>query len=279
MTIQKTLFIIILVLYIQASFSQKSLNQVTSEKQSLKKDFNYTWKGIAHFYTSPIHWKKKQWVKASIVAGTYTALTFIDEPLNPIFRDLRSKIPNPIREFGDWFGGPINAVVFSSGLYSYGYISKNKKIKKTGILLMASIGAAGFLQSSIKTIVGRARPSTNVGSRAYKPLSPLASYHSFPSGHSVVASVFAHSIASQIENPWGKIGVYAIGAITPVSRLWDGAHWFSDVLLGTFIGFATVDSLDKYLTKIYEGETEKKLTNTWKFDAGIGNMKLSYTFN
>ncbi|MGY5354519.1 phosphatase PAP2 family protein [Wenyingzhuangia sp. IMCC45467] len=260
-------------------FSQASLEQVTKE-QSLKEDFGYTWKGIAHFYTAPIRWEKKQWLQAGLVAGTYAALTFIDEPLNPVFKDLQSEIPHPIREFGDWFGGPINAVVFSGGLYTYGYIAKKNKVKKTGILLMSSIAAAGFLQTSIKTMVGRARPSAGVGARAYKPFTPLAAYHSFPSGHSVVATVFAHSIARQIDNTWGKIAVYSVGAITPVSRLWDGAHWFSDVALGTFIGFVTVDSLDRYLTKIYEGDkTDTKLTNIWKLDAGLTNFKISYTFN
>ena len=145
---------------------------------------------------------------------------------------------------------------------------------------MSSIAAAGFLQTAIKTMVGRARPSTGVGARVYKPFTALIGYHSFPSGHSVVATVFTHSIARQVDNPWGKVAIYSVGAITPISRLWDGAHWFSDVALGTFIGFITVDSIDKYLTKIYEGEdAEKKLTNLWKLDAGLANFKISYTFN
>ncbi|NIJ44511.1 hypothetical protein FHR24_000950 [Wenyingzhuangia heitensis] len=260
-------------------YSQKSLESVV-EEQSVKDDFRHTWQGIAHFYTTPFKWKKPQLVQVGLVLGTYAALTFVDEDIHPLFTDLRDDVPTPVREFGDWFGGPINAVVFSGGLYAYGHFAKKNKVKKTGILLMSSIAAAGFLQTTIKTMVGRARPSAGVGSRAYKPFTPLAAYHSFPSGHSVVATVFAHSIARQIDNPWGKAGVYAVGAITPISRLWDGAHWFSDVALGTFIGFITVDSLDRYLTKIYEGEDSgKKLTNTWKLDAGLTNFKLSYTFN
>ncbi|NJB83071.1 phosphatase PAP2 family protein [Wenyingzhuangia aestuarii] len=272
--------ILFMLLCTTLSYSQESLESVVAREQSLKEDFGYTWKGIANFYASPFKWKKKQFLQTGLVLGSYAALTFIDEPVNPFFKKLQPKVPTPIREFGDWFGGPINAVVFSGGLFTYGYIAKKPKIKKTGILLMSSIAAAGFLQTTIKTMVGRARPSAEVGARAYKPFTPLAKYHSFPSGHSVVATVFAHSIARQVDNPWAKAGIYAVGAITPVSRLWDGAHWFSDVALGTFIGFITVDSIDKYLTKIYEGEQVKKeLTNVWKLDGGLMNFKISYTFN
>lgn len=244
-----------------------------------KEDFNHTWKAIANFYTSPLSWQKKQWITFGAVATTYTLLTFTDKPLAPYFKDQEKKIPKEIRRFGDLFGGPINAVVLSTGLYTVGHLKKNSKLKKTGILLMSSIGAAGFLQSSIKTFVGRARPSSGYDPRTYKPFSASPDFHSFPSGHSVVAAVFSHSIARQIDNTWAKVGIYAVGAITPVSRLWSGAHWFSDVALGSFIGFITVDHIDNYLNKIYNGEAQTKQTNFWKFDAGLGQIRLSYTFN
>lgn len=37
--------------------------------------------------------------------------------------------------------------------------------------------------------------------------------------------------------------------ITPVSRLWAGAHWVTDVALGIAISVAVVDSIDNYLKK------------------------------
>ncbi len=262
--------------HIQAQHSLES----AVHKQSAAKDFGYTWKGIVHFYKAPLKWKKKQWLQLGLVAGTYTALTFADEDLNPEFRAIENDVPKTVRVFGDAYGGPFGAVLISSGLYTYGYFSKKTKIKKAGILLMSSIAAGGFLQSSIKTIVGRARPGTEGATPgSYKPFSPLAAYHSFPSGHSMVAAIFTHSLASQIDNTWAKVGLYSLGAITPVSRLLNGAHWFSDVALGTFFGFITVNSIDRYLSGVYEQEEQQKLTNTWKLSTGITNFKVSYTFN
>lgn len=261
--------------------SQTYYNNTTTEliTSTPKEDFRHTWKGITNFYTSPLRWKKKDYIQLGIVAGSFAALTLIDEDAQPFFRRQESNAPKALKDFGFWFGGPANAVIFSGGLYTYGLLGKNTKIKKTGILLMASIGAAGFLQTFVKTALGRGRPSARSGNLAFKPFSSDVKYHSFPSGHSVVSLVFVHSIARQIDNPYIKVALYGVGAIAPISRLWSNSHWVSDIALGSFIGILTVNHIDKYLTKIYEGETKKKLTNTWKFNAGIGNMKLSYTFN
>ncbi|MGY5353047.1 phosphatase PAP2 family protein [Wenyingzhuangia sp. IMCC45533] len=246
--------------------------------ETLNTDFGHTWKGIARFYTSPLRWKKKDYQTLGIVLGSYAALSLADRSLRKEFLKVEDKAPQPIKEFGFRFGGPINAVIFSSGLYTYGLLAKKSKIKKTGILMMSSIAAAGFLQTSIKTVVGRARPRAG-GPYTFKPFSASPGFHSFPSGHSVVSMVFIHSIARQVENPWAKVGLYTVGAISPISRLWTESHWFSDVALGSFLGILTVDYIDNYLTQIYEGKKATKLTNTWKFQPGLNNMKLSYTFN
>ena len=282
----KTLLFTIVFVFSHHAFSQNTnhansleTNQPLSLGTVMKKDFGHTWKGITHFYTSPLRWQKKDYIQLGIVASSFAALTFIDEEAQPFFRRQRNEAPKQLRDFGFWFGGPSNAVIFSGGLYTYGLLAKKSKIQKTGILLMSSIAAAGFLQSVVKTAVGRGRPSAGEGNFSFSPFSPEVVYHSFPSGHSVVSLVFTHSIARQIDNPWAKVGLYAVGSIAPVSRLWSNSHWISDIALGSFLGILTVNHIDRYLTKIYEGETEKKLTNKWEFNAGLANLQLSYTFN
>lgn len=283
----RTLFTIITFIVFSSHFyAQKTQTKSTlkhSEEEStgsiMRKDFGNTWKGITHFYTSPLRWKKKDYIQLGIVAGSFAALTLVDEDVQPYFRKQEPKVPKSLKEFGFWFGGPSNAVIFSGGLYTYGLLAKKSKIKKTGILMMSSIAAAGFLQTVVKTAVGRGRPTAESGSKAFKPFSKDVTFHSFPSGHSVVSLVFMHSIARQIDNPYAKVALYSVGAIAPISRMWANSHWISDIALGSFLGILTVNHIDRYLTKIYEGKVDKKLTNTWKFDAGLANMKLSYTFN
>lgn len=271
------------ILFTVVSMHGQESNTSDTPKQSLgaimKKDFGHTWKGITNFYTAPLHWKKKEYIKLGIVAGSFATLSLIDKNVQPFFRKQEAKVPKILKDFGYRFGGPANAVIFSGGLYTYGLLAKKTKVKKTGILLMSSIASAGFLQTAIKTVVGRGRPSARRGNYAFKPFSKEVKFHSFPSGHSVVSLVFMHSIARQVDNIYAKVALYGVGSIAPISRMWSNSHWISDVALGSFLGILTVNHIDKYLTQFYEGNKEKKQTNLWKFDAGIGNLKLSYTFN
>jgi len=45
------------------------------------------------------------------------------------------------------------------------------------------------------------------------------------------------SLAKQFSNPWVKAGIYMIGAITPLSRVWDGLISFHMSDPPTALGF------------------------------------------
>ncbi len=245
---------------------------------TVKNDVKYTLNGIGRFYTSPLRWKKKDVIGASAVLGGFTALTFIDSYVEKTAAKHNPHIPTFLKKFGDGFGGHVNAFAFSGGIYATGLITKNTKIRKTGALMFTSVLAAGSLQTLVKIMVGRARPRQG----NYNTLDPFSlnkQYHAFPSGHSIVSMVFAHSIAKQIDNKWIKAGLYTAATIVPVSRVWAESHWVSDVVLGSTIGIITVNYLDRYLTELYEGKKEKKVTNYWDLKPGFGNVSISYTFN
>lgn len=76
----------------------------------------------------------------------------------------------------------------------------------------------------------------------------------------------AYAIGKQFENPLVRYSIYAAGMITPVSRLWAGAHWVTDVALGIAISVAVVDSIDNYLKKEgrYESDRQKPMIQ-WSF--------------
>lgn len=270
------------ILFITFLFIFINYNSYSQEPKKLfsvfKTDVKNTAKGIGHFYTSPLRWKKKGFVGAGAVLGGFAALTFIDSYVDETARKHEPHIPTFLKKFGDGFGGHVNAFAFSGAIYATGLFSRNKKIRKTGALMFTSVIAAGSLQTLVKIIVGRARP--RVGN--YNDLHPFSlnkQHHAFPSGHSIVSMVFAHSIAKQIDNKWVKAGLYTAATIVPVSRVWAKSHWVSDVVLGSTLGIITVNYLDRYLTELYEGKKEKKLTNVWRATPGFGNLNVSYTFN
>ncbi|NIJ44510.1 membrane-associated phospholipid phosphatase [Wenyingzhuangia heitensis] len=274
----KKLFIFFLICFAHTAYSQETIETEETTLNTIKSDVNSTLKGIGRFYTSPLRWKKKDYIGAGAVIGGFAALTLIDSYTEKMAKRHEPHIPSAIKKFGDGFGGHVNAFAFSGGIYATGLITKNNKIRKTGALMFTSVLAAGSLQTIIKVIAGRARP--RVGN--YNTLDPFTldkQYHAFPSGHSIVSMVFVHSIARQIDNTWIKVGLYSAGAIVPISRVWAESHWLSDVALGTTLGILTVNYLDNYLTEIYEGKKEQKLTQFWKLRPGLGSLNLSYTFN
>lgn len=241
--------------------------------QMLKYDGVSAFGGVKHAYTQPFKWKGKDWATfGGILAGT--ALVYlIDEPANDFFTDQEEDIPGFIKETGFRFGKPLINYGLTTGVYAFGLITKNEKVRKTGVLLIASATAGGIIQTVSKTLAGRARPYTGKGKDAFKFYSKEADYHSFPSGHSILSFTTAYAISKQFENPYVKGGIYALGLVSPISRLWQGAHWLTDVTLGIVLSVVIVDGIDNYLSKndryVYDSKTFKI---KWDITLGAGQL-------
>jgi hypothetical protein len=55
--------------------------------------------------------------------------------------------------------------------------------------------------------------------------------------------ITAYAIAKQFNNPFVKTGIYGIGIITLLYRIWAGAHWLSDVGLSTAISVLVAETI------------------------------------
>ncbi len=249
---------------------------VTKEKSTwelLKYDGASAFGGIKHVYIRPAHWKEKDFVTlGGIIAGALVLYT-LDKPANTYFENQRDDIPHIVREAGFRFGKPLLNYGLTTGVYTFGLLTKNKKIRKTGVLLIASATAGGIIQSISKTIAGRARPTLNEGNDSFKFYSSEAERHSFPSGHALLSFTTAYAIGKQFKNPYIKGGIYALGLVTPISRLWEGAHWLTDVGLGIALSVIMVDGIDNYLNKkeryVYDS---KKVKIKWDLRLGVGQL-------
>lgn len=230
---------------------------------------------ILHVYSRPAHWKGNDWLTFGAISLA-TGLTHLyEDQFNTYFVKQGKDIPTSIKDFGFYFGKPLANYGLTGSVYFLGLVTDNDKIRHTGILLISSASAAGIIQSVSKTLVGRARPSAGEGKLSFHPFSNEPAYHSFPSGHAILSFTTAYAIGKQINNPYLKYGIYGIGMITPVSRLWKGAHWLTDVGLGIAISVVVVDSVDKYLKKEYAEENQlKKKRINWQFRAGVNQIGI-----
>ncbi len=270
--IKSVLLLFVFLLSIQTN-AQRIEDTKASTWEMLKHDGVSIFGGVKHAYTRPLHWKKKDYITlGAIVAGTALLYT-IDEPADEVFRKQGSGVPKPIKDFGFYFGKPLYNYGLTTGIYSFGLLTKNEKVRRTGVLLIASATAGGIIQTLSKSLVGRARPTAGIGNDRFDPFNNEANFHSFPSGHAILSFTTAHAIAKQFDNIYVKGGIYALGLVTPVSRLWAGAHWLTDVALGIVVSVVIVESIDRYLTAseryVYN---PKKPKIKWDLRLGAGQI-------
>lgn len=226
----------------------------------VKHDTKYTAKGVAHAFTRPLHWKQKDFTRLGILLGGTAALTLADDPVRDVFQNNKDGFPQTIRDFGWYFGSPQNYFMANAGLYGFGLITKNEKVRKTSVLIISSSITTGLIQTISKNAIGRARPNHRDDNWSFSPFANESGFRSFPSGHTVLSITMAHSIAKQFKDPWVKVGIYTIGAIPPISRLVDDAHWITDIAFSTALSIFVVDAIDKFLfdEKAYDYPKKKK---------------------
>ena len=222
---------------------------------------------IKHAFSRPFHWKKKDFTTLGTVALGTLVLSTIDDEGSAFFVRQKPNVPHVFQEFGTRFGSPQVYFITNAGLYGFGLFTKNEKIRKTSVLIISSSFTTGLIQSIGKTAFGRARPGNGFKSSEFRFWSKEPQFHSFPSGHTVLSMTMSHAIAKQFDNTWTKVGIYSLGAVAPISRLFKGVHWLTDVAISTVLSIVVVDAIDKFLfnTNAYNEQIRDKKHISWNF--------------
>ncbi|MCQ0111789.1 phosphatase PAP2 family protein [Zhouia amylolytica] len=279
---KKSIFFLLVLLIISTHGYSQDKNSHADDKttwQHFTYDMGNVFGGMGYAYSRPFHWDKKSWLTFGGVAGGTMLLYTIDEPAKTYFEDQKEDIPQFIRDYGWYYGSPQNNYMLTGVVYLTGLFTKNEKLRRTGVLLISSASAAGLLQQVSKYTFGRARPRTGEQKNTFIPFSGDADYHSFPSGHTILAFTNAYAIAKQFKNPWVKAGIYTVGLVPGISRLWEGAHWLSDVGLSVAISIFTVEAIDKYLDSKYDEKYNSKQKKTdWSLSFGPGTVGVVVHF-
>jgi membrane-associated phospholipid phosphatase len=159
-----------------------------------------------------------------------------------------------ITEMGD---GKFSLALFG-GLFLHYCLFNNHKSLET-----AKIGVESFLLSGIavqfsKQLFGRERPSnaTKQGGKFHGPFSffsnksnDIASYDSFPSGHTATAFSWASTLAEMYPEGAVPYVSYSLASLIALSRITERTHWASDCFVGAIMGIVST-KLVIYLNKI-----------------------------
>ena len=166
-------------------------------------------------------------------AGAIVAAAALDEAVRDGARantsggaDEASKITGP-------FGGRYSDRVMAGFLVA-GLASGNDRAKAVAFdSFVSSLVASKVVTPVLKEVVGRARPNESEGAFEFEGGS------SFPSNHATQAFAVASVIAAHYDSRWVDTAAYGLATLVGASRIYDDAHWLSDVVAGAVIGTAT----------------------------------------
>lgn len=125
------------------------------------------------------------------------------------------------------------------------------KIKNSYVFyVFCSVALALVTTGIFKVLIGRLRPLLfdALGIRLFEPLSFDYAFNSMPSGHS--AANFAGLVMLGMLFPRIKWATWTLAIIIGFSRVYVGAHWPMDVVVGAFIGMVCADIVKSWLKKI-----------------------------
>lgn len=125
------------------------------------------------------------------------------------------------------------------------------KIKNSYVFyVFCSVVLAFFTTGILKVLIGRSRPIIYeaLNTSVFVPGTFEHVFNSMPSGHTAVS--FAGLVMIGMLIPKFKWATWTLAVLIAMSRLYIGAHWFSDVVLAAFIGMICADITKAVLKKI-----------------------------
>lgn len=210
----------------------------------------------AHIWTAPLRIKKKDLnYLIPLTLATATVMIF-DEDINQNtqkFKNNNQWLKNLSPILTD--GGEVPVVGgISAAMYLTGLAVKDDKLMQTGAIAGYALVNSAVVITVLKMLAGRQRPRVD-GTSHWKPfpqtleqLNGTSSdyYASFPSGHSIAAWTLATVVAEQYKDTKViPILMYTFATGVALSRTTENAHWLSDAIVGSALGYG----IGKYLAK------------------------------
>jgi membrane-associated phospholipid phosphatase len=195
-----------------------------------------------HVISAPARWDRSDWMTAGVsVAAVLGTGLLLDHSVTQYMTNHRTaswdRLAKDVQNLG---GTP--SIFIAGGTYLVGVAFKDPEVRATGIDTMVTMGLAQLLLTiPLKVVVGRSRPSANLGTHDFHPLN---GGQSFPSGHTTQAFALASVIAEHADTPWVSGVSYGLASLVGLARVEQRAHFLSDVvaggLIGTFVGKSVV---------------------------------------
>ncbi|MFL5381376.1 MAG: phosphatase PAP2 family protein [Longimicrobiaceae bacterium] len=141
--------------------------------------------------------------------------------------------------------GSPGAIVLGGVVYGAGRVTGNRGMARVGLHAAEAVFIGDLVTGGVKVIAGRKRPYLSPDDPYdFRLMRGLRSdsMRSFPSGHTTSAFAAAAAVTAEAAYAWKSgstfvgAGLFGAASIVGISRMYNNAHWASDVVVGAAIG-------------------------------------------
>lgn len=180
------------------------------------------------------------------VMGAFALSYLYDEDIRSDLAANRSRTMNHATDAGSIVGNPFVHLGVAAVLYGAGALTDQPKVMRIGEELGEALALTDATTFVLKEAIGRGRPTVSRGNSSFKPFQFKNDYDSLPSMHTASSFAVAHVLASETESVPAKVLCYLGASFVGFSRLYQGKHWASDIILGAAIGELAGSSVTRY---------------------------------
>lgn len=202
--------------------------------------------GPPHTYS----WKLNCVVLAFVTAVCVGSYILLDVHLLKYFDTYRDTAFRQVFEILTRLGISTPYLVISAAAFVWlRFVKKDIEASNSALFIFLAIAVSGILNNILKVLIGRYRPILFFNEQLYglKFFAVGYAYNSFPSGHANTVAALFCSLYLLLGGPRLIYPILAIPII--MSRVVIGAHYFSDVLFGSYLAVVTTFFLREVFRK------------------------------
>jgi membrane-associated phospholipid phosphatase len=180
--------------------------------------------------------------------------------------------------------------IIGISMYAVGRLTNHRRIAQLGLHGTEAFLTSNVITTSIKMLAGRGRPRKVGADNPYdykfgRGLTGGSDFQSFPSGHATTAFAVASAVTAETAHWWprGKwlVGPVMYGGATMVglSRMFNNAHWGSDVVAGAAIGTFSGLKVVRYNYRHPKNRVERALLAMKTLPGPDGSAIIAWTIS
>ncbi|PHK23096.1 hypothetical protein VF12_38185 [Nostoc linckia z15] len=198
--------------------------------------------------------------------------TFLDVYISQEVQEHSNSVFDKLMVAVSWFGNMPQSILMVVGAASLFLASR---YKKEALYIVCTL-LSGIVSSVLKLVFNRPRPAAD-----FVRIVEETRQQSFPSGHTLFYTVFFGMFIVIMGNLkrtalWLRVAVSILSSalifLIPISRVYLGAHWFTDVLGGFILGIILLSFLGRRYLRI-TAPLSGKHDNSFQADAQIKRDK------